>query len=87
MEMEKHTRGDAPASFEPAELGLLMAAWHRVELLIAGLETLPFSERTARIARAYLDEVEQVREAFDHFAQVDEVERQRLLLAWQQAAS
>ncbi|MFE6153669.1 hypothetical protein [Streptomyces sp. NPDC057889] len=77
----------ATASVEQTDLDLLASARRRVQQLVGLLETLPFTEHTARIAREYLNEAGPVREAFDRFAQLDATEQQRQLLVWQGAAS
>ncbi|MFZ3573743.1 hypothetical protein ACOKM5_43905 [Streptomyces sp. BH097] len=82
-----HTAHPAPALVGQADLDLLAAARRRVKQLVALLETLPFTEQTARIARTYLDEVGPAREAFDRFTELDAAERQRQLRTWQEAAS
>ncbi|MFE6904275.1 hypothetical protein ACFVFJ_47110 [Streptomyces sp. NPDC057717] len=82
-----HTVHTAKASAEWADLDLLAAARGRVQRLVALLETLPFTEQTARIAREYLTEAGPAREAFDRFTQLDTAEQQRQLLLWQRAAS
>ncbi|MFF1359615.1 hypothetical protein [Streptomyces sp. NPDC058297] len=82
-----HTVHQAPAPADQADLDLLAAARRRVQRLVALLETLPFTEHTARIAREYLREAGPAREAFDRFAQLDPAEQQRQLRVWQGAAS
>jgi hypothetical protein len=82
-----HTVHEAPALAGQADLALLAAARRRVKQLVALLETLPFTENTARSARAYLDEAGPVREAFDRFAQLDATEQQRQLRQWRGATS
>ncbi|WP_405649759.1 hypothetical protein OG581_51975 [Streptomyces sp. NBC_01386] len=83
-----HTVEDqAPAPAEQADLDLLAAVRRRVKQLVGLVETLPFTEYTARIAREYLDEAGPAREAFDRFAQLSPAEQQQQLLLWQRAAS
>ncbi|MFD0515921.1 hypothetical protein [Streptomyces aureus] len=84
MTLTVHT---ATASAEQADLDLLAAARRRVKQLVGLLETLPFTERTARIAREYLHEAGPARDAFDRFSQLDAAEQQRQLRVWQKAAS
>ncbi|MFE7012799.1 hypothetical protein ACFVAQ_20260 [Streptomyces sp. NPDC057651] len=82
-----HTMHTAAASAEWADLDLLTAARGWVRRLVALLETLPFTEQTARIAREYLAEAGPAHEAFDRFAQLDPAEQQRQLPLWQRVAS
>ncbi|MFD4715341.1 hypothetical protein ACFWN5_37555 [Streptomyces sp. NPDC058430] len=82
-----HTVHTVAASAEWADLDLLAAARSRVKQLVGLLETVPFTEQTARIARDYLDEAGPAREAFDRFAQLDPAKQQRQLLLWQRASS
>ncbi|WP_406429275.1 hypothetical protein [Streptomyces sp. NBC_00147] len=82
-----HAVHEAPSGAELADLDLLAAARRRVQRLVGLLETLPFTEHTARIAREYLDEVGPVREAFERFTQLDSAEQQRQVCLWQGATS
>ncbi|MFG2525734.1 hypothetical protein [Streptomyces sp. NPDC048527] len=82
-----HTVYEAPAPAELADLDLLAAARRRVKRLVGLLETLPFTEYTARIAREYMDEAGPARAAFERFAQLDQAERQRRLRLWRGATS
>ncbi|MFG2885744.1 hypothetical protein ACGFYV_26205 [Streptomyces sp. NPDC048297] len=77
-----HTVHEVSAPADLADLDLLAAARHRVKQLVALLETLPFTEHTARLAREYLDEAIPVREAFERFTQLGQAEQQRLLCRW-----
>lgn len=82
-----HTVHETPVPDELADLDLLAAARRGVKQLVGLLETLPFTEYTARVAREYLDEAVLVREAFERWAQLDQAEQQRRLRLWQQVAS
>ncbi|MFB8031743.1 hypothetical protein ACFC5Z_02050 [Streptomyces sp. NPDC056004] len=82
-----HTVHETPVPAELADLDLLAAARRRVKQLVGLLETLPFTEYTACIARGYLDEAGLVREAFERWAQLDQAGQQRRLRLWQRAAS
>ncbi|RPK55659.1 hypothetical protein [Streptomyces sp. ADI95-17] len=82
-----HTVHETPVPAELADLDLLAAARRGVKQLVGLLETLPFTEYTARVAREYLDEAVLVREVFERWAQLDQAEQQRRLRLWRQAAS
>ncbi|MFG3134296.1 hypothetical protein ACGFZU_42255 [Streptomyces tendae] len=77
----------APAPAGQADVDVLATARCRVRRLVGLLETLPFSEYTARLAREYLDEAGLVREAFARFTQLDAAEQQRQLCLWRETAS
>ncbi|MFE6894789.1 hypothetical protein [Streptomyces sp. NPDC057694] len=83
----RHTAHTVPGPVGRADLDLLASARHRIRQLIARLETLPFTEDTARLASEYVAQAGPVREAFDRFTQLDAAERERQMRVWNGAAS
>lgn len=82
-----HTVHEWRVDAELADLELLASARCRVKRLVGLLETLPFTEYTARMVREYLEEAGPARSAFERFMQLDEAEQQRQLRRWQGATS
>ncbi|WP_340458377.1 hypothetical protein [Streptomyces sp. A475] len=76
-----------PVSVGLADLDLLAAVRRRVRQLVGLLETLPFAEYTAGIARECVDGSGPLQEAFERFIQLDRAGQLRQLRVWQGAMS